>query len=80
MYKIYSNYWNKKGIDTVNVWRNPHIYREHWIGNCVDNQKVNEWFKYLHSNTIVSVWDTNLLRMNSADTDGKLLTAVDFRI
>lgn len=75
--EIYSNYWNKKGIDTVNVWRNPHIYREHWIGNCVDNQKVNEWFKYLHSNTIVSIWDTNLLRMNSADTDGDIVATVN---
>lgn len=73
--EIYSNYW--KGIDTVNVWRNPHIYREHWIGNCVDNQKVNEWFKYLHSNTIVSIWDTNLLRMNSADTDGDIVATVN---
>lgn len=74
---IYSHYWNEKNVNMVNVWRNPHIYREHWIGTCEDNEEVNEWFKYLSSNTVVSVWDTNLLRMNSADTDGDIIATCD---
>lgn len=75
--EIYSNYWNKRNISEVNVWRNPHIFTEHWIGTCINNPEVNEWFQYLPSNTIVSVWDTNLLRMNSADTDGDIIATVD---
>lgn len=78
--EIYSNYWNRKRVDKVNVWRNPHIFCEHWIGSCINNEDVNEWFKYLPSNTIVSVWDTNLLRMNSADTDGDIIATVNNRV
>ena len=74
--EIYSHYWNKKDIQTVNIWRNPHIFREHWIGKCINNEDTSEWFKYLDANIIVSVWDTNLLRCNSADTDGDTLASV----
>lgn len=74
--EIYSDYWNKRNVKTVNVWRNPHIFREHWIGKCIDNNSVSEWFKYLDANIIVSVWDTNLLRCNSADTDGDTLASI----
>jgi len=74
--EIYSDYWNRRNVETVNIWRNPHIYREHWIGKCIDNDSVTEWFKYLDANIIVSVWDTNLLRCNSADTDGDTLASV----
>lgn len=73
--EIYSNYWNQKEIQTVNIWRNPHIYREHWIGKCINNGEVNKWFKYLDANIIVSILDTNLLRANSADCDGDVLAS-----
>lgn len=78
--EIYSNYWNHNNVDKVNVWRNPHIYREHWIGTCINNLEVNKWFQYLPSNTIVSTWDTNLLRMNSADTDGDIIATINNRV
>lgn len=74
--KVYSNYWNRKGVETINIWRNPHIFREHWIGQCMKDNRVNKWFRYLRSNIVVSVWDTNLLRCNSADTDGDMLATV----
>lgn len=74
--EIYSDYWNKRNVHRVNIWRNPHIFREHWIGKCIDNDKTSEWLKYLNANIIVSVWDTNLLRCNSADTDGDTLASV----
>lgn len=78
--EIYSNYWNKKKQSKVNVWRNPHIFTEHWIATCKNNEEINEWFQYLHSNTIVSIWDTNLLRMNSADCDGDIIATVNKEI
>nr|WP_286173651.1 hypothetical protein [Clostridium sp. WB02_MRS01] len=74
--EIFSNYWNKKNVETVNIWRNPHIFREHWIGKCNNTESVNEWFRYLDANIIVSIKDTNLLRCNSADTDGDTLASV----
>jgi len=74
--EIYSNYWNKRNVQTVNIWRNPHIFREHWIGKCINNDDTSKWFEYLDANIIVSVWDTNLLRCNSADTDGDTLASV----
>lgn len=75
--EIYSNYWNRKGEKTVTVWRNPHIYTEHWIADCKNNEAVNEWFEYLHSNIVVSIHDINLLRCNGADTDGDILATVN---
>ena len=78
--EIYSNYWNNKNKKSVTVWRNPHIFREHWVGKCIDNEDVSEWFKYLNTNIIVSIWDTNLLRCNSADTDGDILASSDNEI
>lgn len=74
--EIYSDYWNKRNVQTVNIWRNPHIFREHWIGQCINNADTSKWFAYLDANIIVSVWDTNLLRCNSADTDGDTLASV----
>lgn len=74
--EIYSNYWNKRNVQTVTVWRNPHIFREHWIGKCICDKDTLEWFSYLNTNIIVSIWDTNLLRCNSADTDGDTLASV----
>lgn len=73
--EIYANYWNKKQVGIVNIWRNPHIFREHWIGKCIDDETVNKWFRYLDANIIVSIWDTNLLRANSADCDGDILAS-----
>lgn len=29
--EIYSDYWNKRNVQTVNIWRNPHIFREHLL-------------------------------------------------
>lgn len=78
--EIYSNYWNMKNQEKVNVWRNPHIYTEHWIGKCKNTEVINDWFRYLPSNTIVSIWDTNLLRMNSADCDGDIVATVNNEI
>lgn len=75
--EIYTNYWNKRNVPSINVWRNPHIFREHWIGKCKNNDDICEWFKYLDTNIIVSIWDTNLLRCNSADTDGDILAQVN---
>lgn len=74
--EIYSDYWNKRNVKTVNIWRNPHIFREHWIGKCINNDNTFKWFEYLDANILVSVWDTNLLRCNSADTDGDTLASV----
>ena len=51
--EIYSHYWNRNNVSEVNVWRNPHIYREHWIGTCVDDDETKGWFRYLPSNTVV---------------------------
>ena len=75
--EVYTNYWNQRGVSSINIWRNPHIFREHWIGKCINNKDICEWFRYMDTNIIVSIWDTNLLRCNSADTDGDILAQVN---
>jgi len=75
--EIYSDYWNQKGKDKLNLWRNPHIFCEHWIVKCKSDDRVKHWFKYQSTDVIVSIWDTNLLRANGADCDGDVLAMVD---
>lgn len=83
--EIYSNYWNnqyrsfmtsdgdiwyEKGIDEVDVIRNPHIAVEHCPAKVVKNEDMNYWFKYQDTGIIFNAYDSFALRLNSADFDG----------
>lgn len=83
--EIYSNYWNnqyrsfmtsdgdtwyQKGIDDVDVIRNPHIAVEHCPAKVVHNEDINYWFKYQNTGIIFNAYDSFALRLNSADYDG----------
>lgn len=90
--QIYSNYWNNqtetitidslKGtrkrvpIKEVAILRNPHIAMEWRIGNLANTEEMKTWFKYQETGIITSMYDTILLALNSADTDGDHIATI----
>lgn len=73
--QIYSNYWNnqtdgKTKIKEVAIVRNPHIAHEWRIGHLTNTEDMTKWYKYQNTGIITSIYDTILLALNSADTDG----------
>ncbi|MGB4660180.1 MAG: hypothetical protein WBI07_13445 [Mobilitalea sp.] len=86
--QIYSNYWNyktygkdNKKIDKVVIVRNPHIAHEWRIGNLACSDNMKDWYEYQTTGIITSMYDTILMALNSADTDGDHIgTIFDFDI
>ena len=68
--QIYSSYWTMKGEKQVDVIRSPHITHEHRIGYIRESEKMNKWYKYQTTGIITSMYDTYLLALGGADTDG----------
>ncbi len=80
--QIYSNYWNNqtygkdKKIDKVAIVRNPHIAHEWRIGHITKAIGMDVWYKYQNTGIITSMYDTILLALNSADTDGDHIATI----
>lgn len=77
--EVYSNYWCNKGVTSLDVIRFPHVAMEHGLVNVVDpKQEGNEdmeFYKYITTGIITSMYSTLPLKLNSADFDGdKILT------
>ncbi|MEG3007452.1 MAG: hypothetical protein RR806_08280, partial [Oscillospiraceae bacterium] len=68
--EIYSNYWNGKNVTEVDLLRSPHIANEHCVVRLVNGSEIQEWFKYQTVNIITGFYDTNVMKLNSADFDG----------
>lgn len=74
--QIYSNYWNKKHVEKVSIWRNPHIACE-WINaGVIDNEDTKKWFKYQETNIIIDIYGTLALRLGTMDFDGDTIASV----
>lgn len=64
----YSQYWNKRNISTVVAMRAPLTWRsEVNTLHLQNNDKVNEWYKYLYSGVVYNVWGVDT--MIAADSD-----------
>lgn len=64
----YSQYWNKRNVDTVVAMRAPLTWRsEANLLHLQNNDKVNEWYKYLYSGIVYNVWGVDT--MIAADSD-----------
>ncbi|MEG0339693.1 MAG: hypothetical protein RR573_07225, partial [Oscillospiraceae bacterium] len=68
--EIYSNYWNGKNVTEVDLLRSPHIANEHCVVRLVNGSEIQKWFKYQTVNIITGFYDTNVMKLNSADFDG----------
>ncbi len=70
-FEHYSQYWNNRNVDTVVAMRAPLTWRsEVNTLHLQNNDKVNEWYKYLYSGVVYNVWGVDT--MIAAD---KLLSA-----
>lgn len=68
--QIYSSYWTSKGCEQVDIIRNPHVNMEHRIGYLRTSDKMEKWYQYQTTGIITSMYDTYLLALGGADTDG----------
>lgn len=70
-FEHYSQYWNNRNVDTVVAMRAPLTWRsEVNTLHLQNNDKLNEWYKYLYSGIVYNVWGVDT--MIAAD---KLLSA-----
>lgn len=68
--QIYSNYWSGQRKEKVDIIRNPHINMEHRIGYLRKSKKMDRWYEYQTTGILTSMYDTYLLALGGADTDG----------
>ncbi len=77
-FEHYSRYWNDRKIDKVVAMRAPLTWRsEANILNLQNNDKVNEWYKYLYSGIIYNVWGIDCMLHADSDFDGDLVFTTD---
>lgn len=66
----YSQYWNNRNIDKVVAMRAPLTYSsEANLLNLQNNDKVNEWYKYLYSGIVHNVWGVDCMQYADGDFD-----------
>ena len=77
-FEHYSQYWIKKGVTQVAAERAPLTWRsEVNILNLKNNEKIDEWFKYLTSGIVYNVWGVDCMIGADCDFDGDLVFTTD---
>ncbi len=76
-YHIYSDWWNDKGVVTVDIMRNPAVGMEHRIGHLRNNRELKKWFKFQTTGIVTGMYDTLALALNGADYDGDTVCTSD---
>lgn len=72
--EYYSAYWNSKNVKVVDSMRAPLTFRsEHLKLHLVENEKLNEWFKYCYTGIIVNVHGHETLNWAGSDFDYDIL-------
>lgn len=68
--EYYSNYWNKKGVKTVDSMRAPLTYRsEHVVLDLKQNEELDKWYKYNNTGIIVNVHGHETMNWAGSDFD-----------
>lgn len=66
----YSQYWNNRNVSKVVAMRAPLTYSsEANLLNLQNNDKVNEWYKYLYSGIVHNVWGVDCMQYADGDFD-----------
>lgn len=77
-FEHYSQYWNDRGVKKVSACRSPLTWRsEVNTLNLQDNEKVNEWYKYIYSGVIYNVWGCDCMQHADSDFDGDIVFMTD---
>ena len=70
----YSKYWNDRKANKVVAMRAPLTWQsESNELHFIDNDKTNEWYKYLTSGIIYNVWGCDCMQHADSDFDGDIV-------
>ena len=65
--------WVEKGSSVVSMQRSPLVApSENQLRYISFDERCKEWYKYIYSGMIMSLWDTGMARCSDADYDGKM--------
>ena len=79
--EIYSNYWDKKGVNEVGLVRFPHVSHEWAIRNVVKPEIPDvKYMKYQRATICVSIHDSTDLRLGGADHDNDHAVSLSDRV
>lgn len=75
---VCSAYWNKTNPKEIDLCRSPMVDRhEHNISKLHNSDITTEWYKYLYSGIIYSVYDLATIRHSDSDFDGDIVFSTD---
>ena len=76
-YEVYSEYWLNKGVDKVAGFRAPMSCQQNVRLLTINkDEKCKQFYRYLHSVTVLNVWDSLAPAMNGLDYDGDCVVTV----
>ena len=65
---LYSKRWVDKGSSVVSIQRSPLVASaENQIENVYNDERCQEWFKYIKHGNILSIFDLTVISMSDAD-------------
>lgn len=75
---VYSNYWNKDNPYEIDLCRSPMVDRhEHNVSKLYTSKVTDEWYKYLYSGIVYSIYDLSTIRHSDSDFDGDIVYSTD---
>ena len=75
---VYSAYWNKYNPEEIDLCRSPMVDRhEHNISKLHKSKTTEDWYSYLYSGIIYSIYDLSTIRHSDSDFDGDIAFSTD---
>ena len=70
--EMYCNFWNQRtDSDILLTMRSPLVdTSEHCIRKRVETPEMDDWYKYLWSGYVNSIWDKTVVTLSDSDFDG----------
>ena len=77
--EMYCSFWNQRtNSDVLLTDRSPLVdTSEHCIRKRVDSEEMREWYQYLWSGYVNSVWDDAVVNLSDSDYDGDICMTTD---
>lgn len=77
----YSQYWNYRNVDKIVGMRAPLTWcSEVNTLHLQNNEKVNDWYKYLYSGIVYNVWGSDCMLHADSDFDGDIVFTTDNKV
>lgn len=80
-FEHYSNYWNRKSVDTIVAMRSPLTWNAEVNQlNLKNNDRHKEWYRYMTSGIILPIGGNDNMLFSGADHDGDGVISTDNEI